>query len=262
MNNFPANMLRQIKRKVFGKNVPTDVVLDGMQQNCVSRQDFDEFTRQTIQRVSGYTLTSPERLSETIQATRYISLNNIGGSIVECGVWKGGSVLAIISTLMSLNDTSREIYLFDTFQGMTEPDNRDVSINGVTAGEILANENPEIEHSVWCKTSLEGVKAVIGKTAYPQDKIHFVRGKVEDTIPGKAPSKIALLRLDTDWYASTAHELLHLYPRVSKGGIVIIDDYGHWQGARKAVDDFLSTLSVKPFLARTDYTGRICTKPD
>lgn len=98
-------------------------------------------------------------------------------------------------------------------------------------------------------------------TGYPPERIHLVPGRVEDTVPAQAPERIALLRLDTDWYASTKHELDHLYPRLSDGGVLIVDDYGHFEGARRAVDDYLAEQAEPLLLNRIDYTGRIAVKP-
>jgi hypothetical protein len=95
---------------------------------------------------------------------------------------------------------------------------------------------------------------------YPKEKLHYVQGKVEDTIPGAAPGQIALLRLDTDWYESTHHELIHLYPRLSAGGVLIVDDYGHWQGSRRAVDEWIAQTGARILLNRIDYTGRVAVK--
>ena len=89
----------------------------------------------------------------------------------------------------------------------------------------------------------------------------MVKGKVEDTLPGHAPDHIAVLRLDTDWYASTKHEMEHLYPRLARGGVLIIDDYGHWAGSRQAVDEYLAEHGIHLLLNRTDYTGRMALKP-
>jgi len=90
--------------------------------------------------------------------------------------------------------------------------------------------------------------------------MRFIVGKVEDTIPGEAPGKIAILRLDTDWYESTKHELINLYPKLSTGGVLIIDDYGHWEGARKAVDEYIHDQRLRILLNRIDYTGRIAVR--
>jgi O-methyltransferase len=109
---------------------------------------------------------------------------------------------------------------------------------------------------------LDIVMEAIESTAYPSEKVHYIKGMVEQTIPEFVPKKIALLRLDTDWYESTKHELEHLFPRLSKGGVLIIDDYGHWQGARKAVEEYLKKNDVKILLNRIDYTGRMGVKID
>ena len=98
------------------------------------------------------------------------------------------------------------------------------------------------------------------RSKYNPKLIHYVKGKVETTIPEQAPKQISLLRLDTDWYASTKHELENLFPRLSPGGILIIDDYGDWQGARKAVDEYVANHAPSLFLSRLDYTGRISVK--
>jgi hypothetical protein len=97
-------------------------------------------------------------------------------------------------------------------------------------------------------------------TGYPADKLVFVKGRVEDTLPGSAPAAVALLRLDTDWYQSTRHELEHLYPRLAAGGVLVLDDYGSFEGARKAVDEYFAEYDIGPYLHRVDSTGRIAVK--
>lgn len=169
-------------------------------------------------------------------------------------------MMAVAETLLRVGDTSRNLYLFDTFEGMSPPTKNDVDINGVTAESLLNSSNKEKDESVWCHTTLDVVKKALSSTGYPSKNINFIKGMVEQTIPHSVPSKIALLRLDTDWYESTKHEMEHLFPRLSKGGVLIIDDYGHWQGARKAVDEYLEKYDVKILLNRIDYTGRIGVK--
>jgi predicted O-methyltransferase YrrM len=109
----------------------------------------------------------------------------------------------------------------------------------------------------WCFSPLEEVERNLRSTGIDPARLRFVEGKVEDTIPATAPERISVLRLDTDWYESTWHELTHLYPRLSPGGVLIVDDYGHWQGAREAVDRYFGEVAEPILLARTDYTGRI-----
>jgi hypothetical protein len=225
------------------RNVPADVA------------DAD---RAIIEATTPYSMTSNDRLLTLISAVRFIAQNKIAGAIAECGVWRGGSMMAAALALLNEGDTDREIYLYDTFQGMSDPTEADKSFDGRSAASQLA-ETPQGE-GVWCFSSLDEVKTNLAKTKYPIERVHFIEGKIEDTIPANAPPSLALLRLDTDWYESTRHELEHLFPLLVEGGFLIIDDYGHWQGARKAVDEFLAASEKKYFLHRIDETGRLLIK--
>ena len=224
--------------------------------------DFDPPAATIIRRVQPYTMTSPERQFALVEAVRYISRAAIEGDVVECGVWRGGSMMATALTLIECGDRSRGLFLFDTFEGMAPPTDRDVAIDGQSAGKLLQSHEKTETDSVWCCATLDQVRAAMGSTGYHADAIHYIQGKVEDTIPRHAPSRIALLRLDTDWYESTRHELEHLFPRLVKGGVLIIDDYGHWKGAREAVDEYLNGNKIKLLLNRIDYTGRIAVKTE
>jgi hypothetical protein len=219
--------------------------------------DFRKEEAELIQEVRPWTLTSAERIYALIQAVRYVSANGIAGAIVECGVWKGGSMMAAAKTLLRLPDTTRDLYLFDTFQGMSEPTGKDVDYSGKRAADVLRED----EGYKCAAAPLEEVKKVLYATGYPSEKLHFVAGKVEETLPGEAPEAISLLRLDTDWYASTKHELVHLFPRLARGGVIIIDDYGHWRGSRQACDEYFAEKGVPILLNRIDYTGRMALKP-
>ncbi len=220
--------------------------------------DYDDAARDVIREVSPYTMTSPERLNALVLATRYVSRHNIAGDIVECGVWRGGSMQAAARTLLGLHDTERHLYLFDTFEGMPEPTEKDLRRDGESAADLLARQDKS--RPIWAVATLEDVKEGFQRVPYPADRVHFVRGLVEDTIPAQAPERISILRLDTDWYASTRHELEYLYPRLVSGGVLLIDDYGWWQGSRCAVDEFLEKTGARLLLLRMDE-GRIAVKP-
>lgn len=222
--------------------------------------DFEESDIRIIKSVLPYTMTSPERIFSLIKAVQYIVTNKISGDIVECGVWKGGSMMAVAMTLVALNDAERDLYLFDTFEGMTEPTQTDISYKNDSAFELLRKGKKDEKNLVWAYSPIENVRRILLSTGYDYNKIHFIKGKVEETIPEQAPAEISLLRLDTDWYESTKHELIHLYPRLKQGGLIIIDDYGHWRGAKKATDEYLRDNNIKLFLGRIDYTGRIGVK--
>jgi hypothetical protein len=205
-------------------------------------------------------MTGTERLFGLIEAVKYVVQNQIDGAFVECGVWKGGSMLAAIETLVYLNDLSRQLYLYDTFEGMSAPTKEDVSCNNQEADRMLQSDTNKQTNLVWAYSTIEEVKKTITLSPYPSEKIHYVKGKVEDTLPASIPDQIALLRLDTDWYESTKHELVHLYPKLVKGGVLIVDDYGYWKGAKKAVDEYFQQNKIPILLNRMDETGRIAVK--
>ncbi len=205
-------------------------------------------------------MTSPERLYALMEAVRYIVASEIPGSFVECGVWKGGSTMAAALMLSELKRTDRQLYLFDTFEGMPRPSEVDTDRQDARAIDTFEALQTGQDSSDFCRAHFAEVQEALASTGYPQQSVHWVKGKVEDTIPENAPDSIALLRLDTDWYESTRHELEHLFPRLSPGGVLIIDDYGHWQGCQKAVDEYFDKNRTRIFLSRIDYTGRIGIK--
>lgn len=174
-------------------------------------------------------------------------------------------MMAVAIALKKYCKEDRNLYLYDTFEGMPFPGVNDKTLHGIPASSLLKSShkrNKSDADSIWCYASIEDVQRNIRLTSYPSENIHFIQGKVEDTLPEKAPEKIALLRLDTDWYESTVHEMEHLFPRLVRGGVLIVDDYGHWQGAKKAIDEYVEKNKVKLLLNRIDYTGRIAVKID
>lgn len=186
---------------------------------------------------SPYTMTSLKRMERLYESVIYINENNIDGAYVECGVYKGGSIMNM--ALIQLNYTKKvHIYLYDTFEGMTPQTAYDINHRGVSASRILKNP------SKMCICSLEQVKKNVSLTGYPQEFLHYRKGDVAVTLNQEIPEKISLLRLDTDWYESTKIELEVLYPRLVKGGVLILDDYGYWRGARRATDDYFSSIGI------------------
>lgn len=235
--------------------------------NSKSQANVDDFpdvidleARTIITKVQNYTMTSVERQVSLINATRYIVKNKILGDFVECGVWRGGSMMAAAYILKGLGAVDRNLYLYDTFEGMAEPTSKDIDYSNINASRLLAESRKEDPSFIWCYSSLDEVKNNIESTGYSPDKIHLIKGKVEETIPEYIPKKIALLRLDTDWYESTRHELEHLFPLLVSGGVLIIDDYGHWKGCQQATDEYIHKNNIPILLNRIDYTGRIAIK--
>lgn len=241
--------IERLREKGYGV-IPPEQYLSDMEK---------EF--QTIwKEVHLYTMTSVERGYSLFKAVEYIVKNDIAGNLVECGVWKGGSCMLIAKTLKLFGDSNRKIYLYDTYEGMPKPTEEDViSWTGRSVLEKWEEDKKGTKDNFgsWA-VGLEEVKTNVLGTGYPMNKFVFVPGDVAHTLKDIKPDKISLLRLDTDWYASTVEELETLYPLLVEKGVLIIDDYGHFDGARKAVDEYFENCPI--FLSRIDYTGRIGVK--
>jgi O-methyltransferase len=208
------------------------------------------------------TMTSIERMYALYKAVEHIVGEGIEGDLAECGVWRGGSAMMMALALRHFGSVDRQIWLYDTFTGMTAPAEDDVqTMSGRPAAAILAERPRNEEDPFWGVAPRGLVEANLEGTGYPARNFCLVEGDILQTLPGRAPARLALLRLDTDWHATTRHELKTLYPRLSSGGILIVDDYGYWSGARKAVDEYFSRSGiVRPLLHRIDFTGRIGVK--
>lgn len=216
--------------------------------------DYPDITDAVFRRIANrwlnVTLLSIERLWSLYSAIVHVSARELPGAIVECGTYKGGSTGVMLDTLVHLGQTRREIVLFDTFDGFP----------GDVDETLISGER--FRRGDWVTEDFrQELEANLARTGYPRSNIRVNIGRVEQTIPGGAPDGIALLHLDTDYYGATKHQLEHLYPRLVAGGIVQIDDYGHFLGCRRAVDEYFSRADVKaPLLARVDYTGRLGVK--
>lgn len=207
-----------------------------------------------------HTMSSLERMYSLYNSMKYIIENKIDGDLVECGVWKGGSSMLMALMLKKYGVTNKKIYLYDTFEGMPEPSSIDKTTQGVSASILMSKETKENENSVWCYSPIEEVKNTLISTGFLPENLIFVKGKVEDTLLKQVPERISVLRLDTDWYESTKIELEILYPLLSERGVLIIDDFGHWEGAQKAVIEYFRLNDNRQFLHRIDYTGRLIIK--
>lgn len=222
--------------------------------------DFADSTRALIKAAGPYTMTSKERIACIEHSLKYIVAARIPGAIVECGVAAGGSMMAAALALATLDATDRALYLYDTFAGMSEPTDADVGINGKSAVPTYRRRLVN-GVSTWINHSVEEVRANLTRTGYPPQQLHFVVGKVEETLPHTCPEQIAFLRLDTDWYESTRAEMQHLFPRLSPGGVLLLDDYNRWLGSRRAVDEYLAEHGINMFLARIDDHAVVAVKP-
>jgi len=188
-------------------------------------------------------------------AIKYILESNIDGAVVECGIDTGRFEAIWIRELIT-NNTVRDIYMYDTFSGLTKPTEHDYTCEDYTNFKMSSEEvynrwkSSIINDTTngWCYTPLEKVKNTLNSTGYDQTRLHYIVGDIMETLKDKRniPDKISILRLDTDWYESSKYELEQMYDNVVVGGVIIFDDYYLWNGQRKATDDFFSSRNITP----------------
>jgi O-methyltransferase len=216
-----------------------------------------------IVRENKLAMCSRERVIATINACKHAVQAGIDGDFVECGVWRGGNSIAAKLTFENYG-SDKQVWLFDTFTGMTEPTELDTTKFSEKSAFERFEEAQKQDHVEWCFASLEDVKENFKRAGADIGGVKFIAGDVMKTLLDAAniPKQISVLRLDTDFYDSTKTELDVLYPRLSPGGSLLIDDFGHWDGARRAVEEYLETLPprARPLLHFTDYSGRMGVK--
>lgn len=243
-------MLQRLLKKIGYQKIPNQ---------HPRAQKFEE----AYVRCKPYTMTSLERMDALWNAMEWLNSNGINGAFVECGVWKGGSSMLAAENCKLYPKISRNFYLYDTFEGMSPPDEIDTDFRGLSAESLMQNSiEKKATSNIWAVGPEELVRTNMSASGLTAEQTHLIKGLVEKTIQADSgPQEIALLRLDTDWYQSTKHELVHLFHRIVPGGFLIVDDYGHWNGCRKAVDEFFANQHPKPFFHRIDYTGIIMQRP-
>lgn len=217
--------------------------------------------REIISAVAEYSMATPIRIWNAIRLVRYAVDREIPGDIVECGVWRGGISFAMLLEARRLGDVQRRLYMYDTFEGMTQPSalDRDAA-SQTSASELLRMSPRQVGSNIWCIAGMNQVDAARKSLGIPDSAVRMIAGDVLNTLAEVRPAEIAVLRLDTDWYESTRAELETLYPLLSTRGALIVDDYGHWLGARRAVDEFLASQSPTPFVHVVDGTARYLIK--
>jgi len=214
-----------------------------------------------VSAVKPATMTPPPRTYNLVKAVEHLCRSGIGGDLVECGVWRGGSLMAMALTLLHCRDGARRLWGFDTFAGMTSAGPRDKLLGGPHFDEIIRTGTEAQRKLYMAEAPLDVVKRNLAATRFPGDRLSLVVGDVMETLPEHAPRHIALLRLDTDFYESTKHELETLYPRLVEGGVLLIDDYGYFKGAQEATDEYFAGLAQPPLLWAIDGHARAAIKP-
>jgi O-methyltransferase len=224
----------------------------------------------SIFRVLPNTMLSGPRLINAYDAMETIEREGIDGAVVECGVWAGGSIGLMACVSKRHGNRGRVFHLFDSFEGLPQPSTEDVDVvNG------FREQHPGLAPDDGDKSD---ALVAIGACAAPLDEVRHLffdvlaidsqqvvihKGWFQETVPPASASigPVSLLRLDGDWYESTKTCLEGLYDNVVKGGFVIIDDYGHFVGCRKAVDEFLESRALDVQLVDIDGEGVYLRKP-
>ena len=232
--------------------------LHGIKKSKNFPTEIKEEEKEIIELSSKYTMTDTITMWALIQSIKNVIQNKIDGDFVECGVWRGGNLI-LCQKYFDLQHIKKKIYGFDTFEGMTEPKEIDVDYRNIPASEQYSLFKSG-EKSNLARCSLDETNKNIIETV-PKNNIKLIKGRVENTLREEKnlPEKISILRLDTDWYESTKIELEVLYPRLMSGGFLIIEDYGHFKGFRKAVDEYFK--DNMPYLHYVNYTCRLIIKP-
>ena len=231
------------------------------QQLLAELQDAEPRFQPIYEQCKPFSMTSIERLYGLYKSVEYLIDAAIPGDLAECGVWRGGSCMMMAATLLETGKCDRRILMFDTFEGHPAPDpERDVDLWGNRAHAEWQQQTNSGTVKGWGLASLEEVRQNLRLTGYPDDKLTYVKGMVEDTAPTHIPEALSLLRLDTDWYNSTRAALVHFYPRLASGGVLILDDYGHYKGQRQAVDEYFREKGERLLFHRIDYSCRVAIK--
>lgn len=202
------------------------------------------------------TLTGLKDMYALYEAAAHVAKAGIPGDYVECGVWRGGSSMIVALAFLQNNVTGRKLYLYDTYEGLPAfgPDDGDGAPSPSKVVQGIATLLRGGQSGMFC-ASIEEARQNMHSTAYPAENVILVKGLVENTLPAQAPAQVSLLHLDSDLYGPTYHSLTHLFPRLSRGGIFVIDDYGGWKGCRKASDQYFEEQGIKPFLMRAGDSG-------
>ncbi len=221
---------------------------------------FDAPKRRLLRQVRPFTMVSYRRLANVYELCLRAALERVGGAFVECGVWKGGAA-AVMACLAREEGARRRTWLFDSFEGLPEPSAED----GAEARRYSGGrDGGKLQPIGKCAASVEEVERFLfSDLEFDPALVSLRKGWFQDTLPAARAEigPIALLRLDGDWYESNRVCLENLYDGVVPGGFVILDDYFHWEGCRRATDEFLAKSGGKAEIRRIDGSGAWFRKP-
>ena len=225
-------------------------------EDWIDYPDVSDWKKEIVITSSPFSCSNLEAMLRLIGNVEHIIKCDVPGDFVECGVFMGGSCIVIAQTLRHLRVEDRAIWMFDTFEGVPEPN--ETEIDG--EGNNLRKWYLETQQKGWCYSSKHTVSNNMRKFAF-NGEVHLIPGLVEDTIPRIGPNTIALLRIDVDLEDPTRHILEHMYPRLSTNGHIIFDDYGHFPDVKSTVDEYLAIHAPNIYLDRVNRTVMHGVKP-
>ena len=226
-------------------------ILKSKQLELVKQRAFTPDQREYGMILPGYadTMIGLKRLDNLQFCIETVIRERVEGDLIETGVWRGGACIFMRAVLAAYNILDRIVYVADSFEGLPKPDPE----------KFPADKGDKHHIYTFCAVSQDEVENNFRKYGLLDDKVVFLKGWFKDTLPNAPIEKLAVLRLDGDMYGSTMDALTNLYPKLSKGGFCIIDDYA-LHGCRKAVDDFRAENGIYAEMKVVDWTGRYWRK--
>jgi len=207
--------------------------------------------------VRNFTMLSRERLYDFFVSVRHVARQGIQGDIVEVGCWGGGALAVALACLQSEYELTRKVWGFDTFEGHPEPSADELDVWGNS--QLMRYRESLAKGEDWCKVDIDQVRQNVKSVCASIERLNLVKGKAEESLRLESPEAVSVLRIDVDWYEPSLATLETLYPRLASGGVLIIDDYGHHSGSRKAFDEFFG--SAAPKITHIDYSCITMVKP-
>lgn len=191
------------------------------------------------------TMIGMKRLDNLQHCIADVLANDVPGDIIETGVWRGGASIFMRAVLRAHGDTERTVWLADSFQGLPKPE----------PGRYPADREDRLWRMTGLIVSVDEVKENFARYGLLDDQVKFLKGWFSETLPNAPIERVAVMRLDGDMYQSTIEALEALYPKLSVGGYVIIDDFGAIPGCRQAVTDFRATKGITDEMQPIDWSG-------
>ena len=223
----------------------TDLIYENDPEARKARQDGRDWPSRA------YTMIGMKRLNNLRFCIEKVLEQDIPGDFIEAGAWRGGATIYMRAILKSHQVTDRTVWVADSFEGLPSPD----------AENYPVDENAKLHEYEELAVSVEQVQSNFDRYGLLDNQVQFLKGWFKDTLPDAPIEKLAILRIDADLYESTMQALENLYPKLSPGGYVIIDDYVFYERCRIAVNDYRREHGIEEEVKNIDWSGVYWRKP-